>query len=134
VAFVAGQADPAGGASGVPVRREHDKCFQYDMLRCRFCAQAEESLQSVAGYWYGADWIQMWGANPEITEPDNLPDNALIRLGPTYIVKKGDTLARLADRYAMTLEHACMYPPPHMEQACMYPPPHMTCGQARHDP
>jgi hypothetical protein len=88
----------------VRVKREHDKCFQYDMLRCRACAQAEQSLQSVAGYWYGADWIQMWGANPEITVPDKLPDNALIRLGPTYLVKKGDTLLRLADRYGMTLE------------------------------
>jgi len=101
---VVGQVDPLGGASGVRVKREHDKCFQYDMLRCRACAQAEQSLQSVAGYWYGADWIQMWGANPEITVPDKLPDNALIRLGPTYLVKKGDTLLRLADRYGMTLE------------------------------
>lgn len=37
-----GQVDPLGGASGVPVKREHDRCFQYDMLRCRFCAQAEQ--------------------------------------------------------------------------------------------
>ena len=40
-----------------------------------------QSLEHVAAYWYGADWIQMWGANPEITVPDSLPDNALLRLG-----------------------------------------------------
>ena len=46
-----GQVDPLGGASGVPVKREHDRCFQYDMLRCRFCAQAEQvaSLLSALG-------------------------------------------------------------------------------------
>ena len=30
-------------------------------------------------------------------------DNALLRLGTTYLVKKGDTLLRLADRYGMPL-------------------------------
>ena len=94
------------------VKRVHDRCFHYDMLRCRFCsqvsldhksphfssppvpvavsrvcvrgeaggvqlkrcvvcvAQAEQSLQQVAAYWYGTDWIQLWGINPEITVPD----------------------------------------------------------------
>lgn len=42
---------------------------------------AKQSLEHVAAYWYGADWIQMWGVNPEITVPDRLPDNALLRLG-----------------------------------------------------
>ena len=27
----------------------------------------------------------------------------MLRLGPTYLVKKGDTLLRLADRFGMTL-------------------------------
>jgi len=98
-----GTIDSLGGASGVELKREHDRCYQYDLLRCRFCAQAEQSLEHVAAYWYGADWIQLWGVNPEITVPDRLPDNALLRLGPTYLVKRGDTLLRLADRYGMTL-------------------------------
>lgn len=98
-----GKVEAVGGASGVAVEREHDRCYIYDMLRCRFCAKAEQSLEHVAAYWYGADWIQLWGVNPEITAPDRLPDNALLRLGPTYLVKKGDTLSRLADRYGMTL-------------------------------
>jgi len=98
-----GKVDPWGGASGVPLRREHDRCYVYDMLRCRFCAQAGQSLEHVAAYWYGADWVQLWGSNPEMTVPDALPDNALLRLGPTYLVKRGDTLQRLADRYGMSL-------------------------------
>ena len=101
----------------------------FAMQRCRFCAQGGQSLAAVARHWFGADWIQLWGANPGdsarpppppppapprpcadlsgapragIKNPDALEENALLRLGPMYRVQGGDTLARLAARFGMS--------------------------------
>jgi hypothetical protein len=59
----------------------------FKMMRCRYCATEGQSLQHIAAYWWGADWIQIWGANSFIRNPNKMRPNELLTLGPTYIVK-----------------------------------------------
>eukprot|EP00961_Rhodomonas_salina_P068130 914760-Rhodomonas_salina.1 len=40
------------------------------MALCRACAEGGETLAGVAQRWYGLDWLQLWGANPEVRETD----------------------------------------------------------------
>lgn len=63
------------------------RCVTFKMLRCRYCATEGQSLQHIAAYWWGADWIQIWGANSFIRNPNKMRPNELLTLGPTYIVK-----------------------------------------------
>jgi len=89
--------------SGGPPPVTDVRCVTFKMMRCRYCATEGQSLQHIAAYWWGADWIQIWGANSFIRNPNRMRPNELLTLGPTYIVKRGDTLQRLADRFGLSL-------------------------------
>lgn len=83
--------------------RQQVFCVWYRMALCRACAEGGETLAGVAQRWYGLDWLQLWGANPEVLNPERVGANQELRLGPLYAVKPGDTLARLARRFKLSL-------------------------------
>mmetsp|Transcript_23938 Transcript_23938/g.57373 ORF Transcript_23938/g.57373 Transcript_23938/m.57373 type:complete len:177 (+) Transcript_23938:1-531(+) len=88
-------------SGGLPAERD-TLCVQFKVMRCRYCPTEGQSLMEVAHYWWGSDWIQIWGANAHIRNPLKVQPNELLTLGPTYTVKRGDTMSRLADRFGVT--------------------------------
>ena len=88
-----------------------ERCFAVSVAKCRYCAQAGESLSAIATG-YGTDWLQLWGANPHLSNPHRLALMELINLGSLYPARLGDTLASLAARFLVDITTMQVWTPP----------------------
>jgi len=79
------------------------RCVKVEVVRCKYCTQPGESLLNI-GIDYNTDWLQLWGVNVDVKNPDHLYDFQLLNLGPVYQVRSGDSLADLADRFHTTVD------------------------------
>jgi len=81
-------------------------CIAFIVSRCRFCAPAGSTLESVSEmYNLQVSWLRLYNSNPWLRSPDELPDSdaqpndpdslALV-VGPTYTVQPGDSLHSIA--------------------------------------
>uniref|UniRef100_A0A7S1HLK0 LysM domain-containing protein n=1 Tax=Hemiselmis andersenii TaxID=464988 RepID=A0A7S1HLK0_HEMAN len=75
-----------------------ERCFSVLVSKCRYCAQAGESLMAIAES-FQTDWLQLWGANAHLHNPHKLSEWQLINLGALYPAHTGDTLQSLATRF-----------------------------------
>ena len=57
---------PFGSAAAQSIR-----CVRVAVGKCRYCIRVGESLDALAERW-GIDWLQMWGANPQIVDADRV--------------------------------------------------------------
>jgi len=74
-------------------------CFNAVVRKCKYCMSEGETLEGV-GRRFGVDWLQIYLANPHLTDPDNiLPQHRLINLGVLYTVRAGDYLELLSQRF-----------------------------------
>lgn len=73
---------------------------------CSYTAMEGETLQTMTRkYQLSTNWLNVWNANPIITDPDlQLGTSTVIKLGPTYLVKPGDTLSSIAAEFATTVK------------------------------
>lgn len=79
------------------------RCYHFKVGKCKYCAKPGETLASIAGD-YGTDWLQLYGANTQIEDPDDLSaHHHPLNLGPTYRVVKGDSLSSLATRFGTSV-------------------------------
>mmetsp|Transcript_27588 Transcript_27588/g.72925 ORF Transcript_27588/g.72925 Transcript_27588/m.72925 type:complete len:159 (+) Transcript_27588:298-774(+) len=84
--------------------RAVDRCFAVRVAKCRYCLGPGETLMAAAAK-YKTDWMQVWGANPTITDPDDVALYTPLTLGPIYTVRVTDTLQRAADRFGTTSDN-----------------------------
>lgn len=77
------------------------RCVRIEVVRCKYCTQPGETLLNIAVD-YNTDWLQLWGANVDVKNPDHLYDFQLLNIGPVYHVREGDSLDALAARFHTT--------------------------------
>lgn len=77
------------------------RCVKVEVVRCKYCTQPGETLLNIAVD-YNTDWLQLWGANVDVKNPDHLYDYQLLNVGPVYHVRAGDSLDALAARFHTT--------------------------------
>jgi spore germination protein YaaH len=65
------------------------------------CVGPGDTIGSIAAR-YSTDWLQLWGSNFNITEPDALQQGQLLTLGPLYRTRFGDTLSSVAQLFSTT--------------------------------
>jgi uncharacterized protein YegL len=75
--------------------------YTITIRRCKYCVGVDESMLSIANEW-DVDWLQLWGANPLVKNPDNLANYQLINLGVLYDIREADTIDALAERFETT--------------------------------
>jgi spore germination protein YaaH len=78
-------------------------------VRTRLCSYTAEHGETLATmtrrYQLSANWLNVWNANPMITDPDlHLSTDTVVKLGPTYMVKDGDTLSSIAAQFSTTVK------------------------------
>jgi hypothetical protein len=76
-------------------------CHSIKIAKCRVCVGAGDTIGSIAMR-YSTDWLQLWGSNFNITEPDALQQGQLVTLGPLYRTRFGDTLSSVAELFFTT--------------------------------
>jgi len=94
-----------------------------DVQRCKYCVQPGESLQAIAAD-YSLNWLQLWGANVELRDPDNLATEQILSLCPVYYMKPEDGIDNLARRFSTTADHIISMNPDveeNMEDADLHP-------------
>ncbi len=77
------------------------RCVRVEVLRCAYCLQRGESLQSLA-LELGTSWLQLWGANPHLTNPQEARLYEPLNLGALFQPRPGDTLHGLALQFHST--------------------------------
>jgi hypothetical protein len=77
------------------------RCVIVEVVRCKYCTQPGETLLNIAVD-YNTDWLQLWGANVDVKNPDSLLDFQILNVGPIYHVREGDSLDSLAARFHTT--------------------------------
>jgi len=81
------------------------RCAKFQVAKCQTCVKAGDTLLSLAQD-YKTDWLQLWGANVNVGNPNKLvppsENQEVITLGPTHVIDKPVTLALLAKRFRMT--------------------------------
>ncbi len=82
-----------------PERTVSTVCHSIRVAKCRMCAGPGDTIGSIAVR-YSTDWLQLWGSNFNITEPDSLQQGQLLTLGPLYRTRFGDTLSSVAQLFA----------------------------------
>ena len=83
----------------LPERVVSTVCHSIKVVKCRMCAGPGDTIGSIAMR-YSTDWLQLWGSNFNITEPDSLQQGQLMTLGPLYRTRFGDTLSSVAQLFA----------------------------------
>mmetsp|Transcript_40010 Transcript_40010/g.107069 ORF Transcript_40010/g.107069 Transcript_40010/m.107069 type:complete len:302 (+) Transcript_40010:265-1170(+) len=78
-------------------------CVLLIVDKCRYCAKEGDTLVTIAQA-FSSDWLQLFGANGGISDPNTLAYLQLINLGAMYQARAGDTLALLAARFLTTVE------------------------------
>jgi hypothetical protein len=82
-----------------PERAVSNVCHSIKVAKCRMCAGPGDTIGSISTR-YSTDWLQLWGSNFDITEPDSLQQGQLMTLGPLYRTRFGDTLRSVAKLFA----------------------------------
>ncbi len=85
----------------LPARAVATVCHSITVMKCRMCVGPGDTIGSIAAR-YSTDWLQLWGSNFNITEPDALQQGQLITLGPLYRTRFGDTLSSVAQLFSTT--------------------------------
>jgi hypothetical protein len=94
------------GAAGMDTSVVQPKriCSKVTVSKCRVCTLPGDTLQSIAKD-YRTDWLQLWGANVLVENPNNLKDYGYITIGPTYRVsKKSEPANIVAGTFGMTMD------------------------------
>jgi len=78
-------------------------CHSIKVEKCRVCVGPGDTIGSIASR-YSTDWLQLWGSNFNITEPDALQQGQLMTLGPLYRTRFGDTLSSVAQLFDTTTD------------------------------
>mmetsp|Transcript_22461 Transcript_22461/g.50614 ORF Transcript_22461/g.50614 Transcript_22461/m.50614 type:complete len:344 (+) Transcript_22461:218-1249(+) len=74
-----------------------------EIRQCNACILKGEGLNAFAKRFY-THWLQVFSSNPEIDRnPNQIMENSVIRLGPLYSVRTGDTLMSLATKFGVTV-------------------------------
>ncbi len=76
-------------------------CHSINVVKCRTCVGPGDTIGSIAAR-YSTDWMQLWGSNFNISEPDALQQGQLMTLGPLYRTRYGDTLNSVAQLFSTT--------------------------------
>ncbi len=76
-------------------------CHSIKIAKCRTCVGPGDTIGSIA-LRYSTDWLQLWGSNFNMTEPDALQQGQLLTLGPLYRTRFGDTLSSVAQLFSTT--------------------------------
>lgn len=88
-----------------PNLRRTKRCAKFVVLKCTVCVNHGDTLQSLARA-YKTDWLQLWGANVHVSNPNRLVpnpgDQEVITLGPTHVIDSVVKLSLLAKRFRMT--------------------------------
>ena len=79
----------------------HRKCTTIEVLKCQVCGLPSDTLQSISNE-YKTDWLQMWGANHLVENPNSLTDFIKLKLGPMYKLNADEKTSMLASRFSMT--------------------------------
>ena len=78
-------------------------CTMIEVQKCEVCGLPSDTLHSIA-LEYKTDWLQLWGANYGVENPNRLTDYLKLKLGPMYTLNKGERADTLAARFSMTTE------------------------------
>jgi len=88
-----------------PDLRPAMRCARFQVLKCQVCVKHDETLLSIARD-YKTDWLQLWGANVHVANPNRLVpkqgEQDVITLGPTHVIDKPIKLGLLAKRFRMS--------------------------------
>lgn len=82
---------------------ELERCVVLVVGRCKYCIAGGESMMSIADR-FKTDWLQIWGSNVHISNPDGLHAGQLINLGALLDVQYGEKLSTLAELYDTSVE------------------------------
>ena len=77
-------------------------CVDWYVAMCQVCATGGDTLESIAEA-YNTDWLQLWGANSALTNPNSLSLPSVLTLGPIYVNPVEQSAALLAKIFAMDL-------------------------------
>mmetsp|Transcript_22126 Transcript_22126/g.44775 ORF Transcript_22126/g.44775 Transcript_22126/m.44775 type:complete len:342 (+) Transcript_22126:318-1343(+) len=78
-------------------------CITIQVQRCSACLKDGEGLTNMAKQW-GTHWTQIYSANEDIEgTPDYLEAGRLLRLGPLYQLREGDTLMSVALKFGVSV-------------------------------
>jgi hypothetical protein len=78
------------------------RCVDWAVAACQVCPRGGDTLASIARA-YDSDWLQLWGANPGISNPGGLALPSVLALGPVYRNAVAQPAALLAKLFAMEL-------------------------------
>ena len=62
-------------------------CANFRVSKCKTCVMRGETLLALARH-YRTTWLQLWGANPHLHNPQNLSQLSFLHLGPSFHVSK----------------------------------------------
>ena len=77
------------------------RCTTIHVQKCQVCGLPSDTLHSISME-YKTDWLQLWGANYNISNPNHLGDYEALKLGPLYTTNKEEKISALASRFSMT--------------------------------
>jgi len=93
-----------------------DFCLHVDVQRCRYCAQREDTIHSVAKAWHGA-WLDVWSGNHMHAIPDAInvsaanAEESALSVGVVYSVDTHDDLWHVAQRFGLDLSDLLFWNP-----------------------
>ncbi len=76
-------------------------CTTVRVLKCEVCGLPSDTMNSIA-LEYKTDWLQLWGANSNVTNPNNLQNFLKLQLGPLHTLNRDEKVETLASRFSMT--------------------------------
>jgi len=85
---------------------EQRVCTRFRVNKCEVCTRHGDTLLSIASD-FATDWLQLWGANPDIANPYDLhevveeQDNRLV-LGPLATLPLDEAAVAVASRFRMS--------------------------------
>jgi hypothetical protein len=78
-------------------------CGKFFVRKCEVCSLNDDTLSSIAAE-YHTDWLQLWGANYMVENPNHIPEYQRLKLGPMYTTSKDETVRVLASNFGMSIE------------------------------
>lgn len=79
------------------------KCTTAFVRKCEVCSLGDDTLNSIAME-YHTDWLQLWGANYDVQNPNHVEEYKRLKLGPMYTTSKDESVTVLASNFGMTEE------------------------------
>eukprot|EP00960_Hanusia_phi_P057043 763429-Hanusia_phi.AAC.9 len=72
-------------------------CFVFDVEKCSFCLGGGSTFERITRtFLFNHDWLLLYNSNPDVKNPDSIPAETRLVIGPTYTVKRGDTVMSIA--------------------------------------